>query len=339
MQASDFDYILPPELIAQQPLAQRSASRLLSIQNNHFLDKSFTDIVDFLEPDDLLVFNNTKVIPGRLLGHKKTGGSVEFLLEKILDDNKVLAQLKANKRLLINTVLIFPHQLEMRIIDKVDNFFILQVLSAINLQDYLIQYGHIPLPPYIKREDNTEDQIRYQTVFAENLGAVAAPTASLHFDQALLDKITAKGVKQAFITLHVGAGTFQPLRCENIYDHIMHSERFSIEKSACDLILETKAKHKRVIAVGTTVVRVLETVAQKSAILQPMQSETRLFIYPGFDFKITDAIITNFHLPKSTLLMLVSAFLSKAIILQAYQHAIEKKYRFFSYGDAMFIQK
>lgn len=338
MQLSDFDYPLPPELIAYEPLPQRSASRLLVVNNrDHSLsDQRFTDLLELIQPEDLLVFNNTRVIPARLYGQKASGGKIEVLVERVLDKHQVLAHVRASKSPRIGSNLILENQLEAEVIARQDDLFRLQFHSDQNVLTLLEQYGHIPLPPYIERPDVLADRERYQTVYAKHPGAVAAPTAGLHFDEALLSALAAKGVQSTTVTLHVGAGTFQPVRVANLADHIMHAEYAEVSAATCAAVAACRERKGRVIAVGTTSVRSLESAAQ-SGVLQPFASDTRLFITPGYSFKVVNAMVTNFHLPQSTLLMLVSAFSSTELIKSAYQHAIQQRYRFFSYGDAMFL--
>jgi S-adenosylmethionine:tRNA ribosyltransferase-isomerase len=336
---NNFDYDLPSELIAQYPLPNRTASRLLHLDKTTgaISHRQFTDLPTLLRPNDLLVFNDTKVIPARLFAHKLTGGKIEILIERILSDKTALAHVRSNKSLKIGTKLALDATTcEVEVLERRDNLFLLQFYCAETLLDLLIKHGQMPLPPYIERNPEAADQERYQTVFAKNEGAVAAPTAGLHFDESLLKIIQAQNVDMAFITLHVGAGTFQPIKTENIIEHKMHSEFIDISAATCVKINETKAKGGRVIAVGTTSVRALET-ASRSGKITPFSGETDIFIYPGYKFKCVDVIITNFHLPKSTLLLLVSAFAGYNNVMNAYSEAVAQKYRFFSYGDAMFI--
>ena len=344
MRLSDFNYNLPPELIAQHPLPDRSSSRLLvlnqdSNQETIIEDRQFTDLLELLKPNDLLIFNDTKVIPARLFGKKESGGAVEVLLERIIDTNKAIVQIRASKS---------PKPGNQILIGNDANGFSIEVLGRPDTNSpfyevkfpkacipLLEKYGQLPLPPYITHQADADDQQRYQTVVAKNPGAVAAPTAGLHFDEQLLEKIRAIGAQYATITLHVGAGTFTPVRTENLSEHKMHSEWFSIPKDTQTAIEETKRHGGRVIAVGTTSLRALES----SAALGITEGETRLFITPGYEFKVIDNLITNFHLPCSTLLMLVSAFAGVDPIRKAYDHAISQQYRFFSYGDAMFLTR
>lgn len=341
MQLSDFHYYLPPELIAHYPQAQRSASRLLSLdgltgQTEHFI---FSEISRLLRPKDLLVFNNTKVLPARLFGHKETGGKVELLIERLVNANEAITQIRASKSPKAGMKIGVDADNWLEVIGREGEFY--QIRSSENLYDLLERYGHMPLPPYIEREDELLDRERYQTVYAKEPGAVAAPTAGLHFDEALLQKIKELGIETAYVTLHVGAGTFQPVRVNNIADHRMHFERIEVSNIVCEQVNAAKERGGRVIAVGTTSVRCLETAAlraeESGQRMVPYQGDTSIFIYPGYRFRSVDAMVTNFHLPESTLLMLVSAFAGREHVLQAYQEAIDSQYRFFSYGDAMFI--
>jgi S-adenosylmethionine:tRNA ribosyltransferase-isomerase len=338
MQLSDFNYQLPPELIAHQPLAQRTASRLLVLdgKTGAYRDQFFSDLPDLLQPEDLLVFNDTRVIPARLHGKKTSGGKVEVLVERVLDEHHVLAHVKASKAPKPGTRLLLEDAIDAEMLGRDGDLFHLRFNSQRSVLELLDQYGHIPLPPYIERPDEDSDRERYQTVYARHPGAVAAPTAGLHFDDALLETLRAKGITTASVTLHVGAGTFQPVRHNDLSKHIMHAEYAIVSQATCDAIAACKARGGRVVAVGTTSVRSLESAAQ-SGTLQPFQDETRLFITPGDSFHVVDAMITNFHLPESTLLMLVSAFSGYEHIRAAYQHAIRQSYRFFSYGDAMLL--
>ncbi len=341
-----FHYNLPEGLIASEPCLRRSDSRLLMLTGatGALEHRSFNDIIELIEPGDLLVMNDTRVIPARLLGKKATGGQVEVLVERVLDDGTVLAHIRASKSPKPGAELFFPFGDES---DKVGSYcatvtgreadlFVLEFKGEASVMEVLEAVGHIPLPPYIERADTSLDRERYQTVYAQRPGAVAAPTAGLHFDEELLNRLREKGVNTGFVTLHVGAGTFQPVRVENIKDHAMHSEIIEVGKALCEQVEATRAAGKRVIAVGTTSVRCLET-AGRSGVMLPMQGETDIFIYPGYRFRMVDILITNFHLPESTLLMLVSAFGGYRNIQQAYAEAVAENYRFFSYGDAMFI--
>jgi len=337
MKRTDFHYHLPAELIAQQPLERRSSSRLLCVdrQSGSFSDRNFNDLPALLNPGDLLVFNNTEVIPARLFGFKASGGRVEILVERLLSKHECLAQVRASKSPKPGGKLLLEDDTELLVLGRQDSFFQLQSVNT-DLMGLLKRLGHMPLPPYITREDNEADRRRYQTVFAETPGAVAAPTAGLHFDQRLLNQLKDAGVQSTTVTLHVGAGTFQPVRVDDIEDHLMHAEWLEVSQAACGAIAETRVRGGRVIAVGTTAVRSLETAAQGGA-LEPFSGDSRIFIYPPYQFRAVDAMITNFHLPESTLLMLVSAFAGHQQTLAAYRHAVAQRYRFFSYGDAMLL--
>ena len=338
MQLSDFDYQLPEHLIAQTPLAERCESRLLVVNpaNESLADRQFSDLEKIVEAGDLLVFNNTRVIPARLFGQKQSGGKLEVMVERVLDAEHLLAHIRSSKAPKPGNQLLLENAIKCTMVKRENDLFVLRQQIAKSWLDLLDQYGHVPLPPYIRRADEVQDRERYQTVYAELPGAVAAPTAGLHFDQGMIDRLTSRGVNTAYVTLHVGAGTFQPVRGDDIDSHVMHAERIDVPQSVCDAVIETQQAGRRVIAVGTTVVRSLETAAMTGKLL-PLEGESRLFIKPGFKFQVVDAMVTNFHLPKSTLLMLVSAFAGSDIIRQAYAHAITQQYRFFSYGDAMFI--
>ncbi|MCL5260195.1 MAG: tRNA preQ1(34) S-adenosylmethionine ribosyltransferase-isomerase QueA [Gammaproteobacteria bacterium] len=339
MNLQDFDYKLPTNLIAQFPTTKRTASKLLVLNKDtgEIIHQQFKNLGKFLLPNDLLVFNDTKVIPARLFGQKVTGGKVEVLFERIISDHTFLAQIRASKPAKIGTKILIQ-QYTCEVLTKNAEFYTLRLLDKISLHTFLEQNGQIPLPPYIDRAPTDLDNERYQTVYAKYPGAVAAPTAGLHFDKPLLDQIQITGAKIAFVTLHVGAGTFQPVRVTDITKHQMHTESVTVPEDTCELIRETKKFAGRIIAVGTTCVRSLESAAKNGAIEPLYNSDTNIFIYPGYKFQIVDAIITNFHLPKSTLLMLVSAFAGREKIYNAYQIAIQNQYRFFSYGDAMFIK-
>jgi len=338
MKPSDFDYELPDTLIAQRPLPQRAASRMLVVDpdDNSFTDQNFSDLGNFLLPGDLLVLNDTRVVPARLYGRKSSGGKIEVLVERIIDDEHLLAHLRSSKSPKPGSRLILEESINCTMLGREDDLFILQQHSGISWLELLEEYGHMPLPPYIQRDDEMEDRQRYQTVYARHAGAVAAPTAGLHFEQSMLDQLAAKGVNIDYVTLHVGAGTFQPVRVDNIAEHVMHAERVQVSQRLCDAVERTHVSGNRVVAVGTTVVRSLEAAAASGS-LKPFDGDSRLFITPGYRFNIVDAMITNFHLPRSTLLMLVSAFAGQPLILDAYRHAVEQGYRFFSYGDAMYI--
>ncbi|HEY0844806.1 MAG TPA: tRNA preQ1(34) S-adenosylmethionine ribosyltransferase-isomerase QueA [Noviherbaspirillum sp.] len=333
---SDFDFHLPQELIAQVPLPERSASRLLHVDGEALIDRAFADIVDLLSPGDLLVFNNTRVLKARFFGAKQTGGKVEVLIERVVDHRTVHAQIRASKSPQPGSMIRLADAFDVMVGERVGEFYTLTFPS--DVFDLIEAYGRLPLPPYIEHDADEFDEKRYQTVYAKEPGAVAAPTAGLHFDQPLLDKLRAKGVQFAYVTLHVGAGTFQPVRSENLAEHKMHSEWYTIPAETVDAVRATKAAGCAVIAVGTTSMRALESASQ-SGTLQSGSGDTALFITPGYIFKTVDRMITNFHLPKSTLLMLVSAFAGYRQIRAAYAHAIEQRYRFFSYGDAMLLTK
>ncbi len=343
MKTADFDFHLPEALIAQYPLEQRTASRLLHLCGDQLVDRHFNDLLELLQPDDLLVFNNTRVIPARLHGIKQTGGKVEVLVERVIDQQHVLAHVRASKSPKAGARLILEDNIEATMLQREGDLFKLR-LNAIDknstagVLELLDQYGHIPLPPYIERSDESSDLQRYQTVYAQHAGAVAAPTAGLHFDQPMLDALAAKGIGSAFVTLHVGAGTFQPVRVENIEDHHMHAEYIDVDSSVIKQIKQTRLNGGRIIAVGTTAVRSLESAAIQGELAE-FHGDSQIFIYPGCKFRVVDAMITNFHLPQSTLLMLVSAFSGHKNIMEAYRHAVEQQYRFFSYGDAMFLEK
>lgn len=338
MKRSDFDYSLPPELIAHYPTPERTGSRLLVLgrQTGETVHRRFTDLLDYVSPGDLFVFNNTRVFPARLFATKASGGKVEILVEKVLDPQTVLVHLRSNHPPKEGTVLLCESGHQAEVLGREDSLFRLFFKEVKDIFEVLHQVGHIPLPPYLHRSDEPIDRERYQTVYHQTTGSVAAPTAGLHYDQKMLENLAKAGVQLAFITLHVGAGTFMPMRVENLAEHVMHAEYIDVSEPVCEQIKATKAQGKRVFAVGTTVVRSLETAAQSGEI-QPYQGETRLFIYPGYRFQVVDALQTNFHLPASTLLMLVSAFAGKEPTLAAYHQAIAEKYRFFSYGDTMLI--
>ena len=337
MQKSDFSFHLPEELIAQAPLPVRSASRLLVCRRHSAVieDKQFCQIAEYLEPGDLIVFNNTQVIPARLFGKKDTGGKVEILLEKILDDTRFIAMLRCSKTPQIGQKIFIGNHHVISYEGRQGDFFLFSSIQD-DLHDLFMANGHMPLPPYIRRQADEIDADRYQTIFAQNPGAVAAPTASLHFDQGIMQSLMKKGVDAAEITLHVGAGTYQPVRVEDISNHVMHVETFDLSAPTVNKIKQTKEAGGRVFAAGTTSLRALEA-ASADGELKPMSGETRLFITPGYQFNTVDGLITNFHLPESTLLMLVSAFTGIEEIRHIYQHAIDEKYRFFSYGDATII--
>jgi len=380
MRKSDFHYHLPTELIAQHPVSPRSASRLLVLDGatGGCRDAQFTDLPSLLRAGDLLVFNDTRVIPARLFGTKDTGGRVEVLIERVLNAHRALAQVRASKPPKPGSGISLDGGVEVQVEGRHDDFYELAFMADEPLWQILDRIGHMPLPPYISRADEAGDTERYQTIYAQHPGAVAAPTAGLHFDEAMLARLKELGVESAYVTLHVGAGTFQPLRVDDIHAHRMHKEFFRIDQTACDRINAAKAAGRRVIAIGTTVMRVLETAAQRKlnslslegegggvgvaatrrfaphptlspegrgiaetgfCSIEPYEGETDIFIYPGYRFQVADALLTNFHLPESTLLMLVCAFGGTEQVLNAYRHAVEQKYRFYSYGDAMFVTR
>lgn len=338
MKKSDFHFDLPPDLVAQAPLAERSASRLLVVPpgDASFDDRSVRDLPSLLAPGDLLVFNDTRVIPARVFGHKASGGRVEILVERVLGDDGAIAQVGASKTPKPGGRITLDAGGEAEVLGREGGFHHLRFHVDAPLQDWLERVGRLPLPPYIRREPGADDAERYQTVFARHAGAVAAPTAGLHFDGALLGALRARGVATAQVTLHVGAGTFQPMRVDDVRDHVMHSERIVVDQALVDAIARTRAAGGRVVAVGTTVVRALES-ATVDGVLRATTGETAIFITPGYRIRSVDALLTNFHLPESTLLMLVSAFAGRDRILAAYAHAVARRYRFFSYGDAMLL--
>jgi S-adenosylmethionine:tRNA ribosyltransferase-isomerase len=338
MKKSDFFYHLPESLIAQKPLQQRSSSRLLCLDKTtgNIADRQFTDFIDLININDLLVFNDTKVIPARLFGNKASGGKIEVLIERILDGHSAIAHVKASKTPKAGAILTLDKGYQCVVRGREGSLFRLDFSSNQPLMKIIEEIGHIPLPPYINRSDDETDVNRYQSIFAKNSGAVAAPTASLHFDAEMWDKIKKKGVETAFVTLHVGSGTFQPVRVEDLSQHVMHNEYFTVPEETVNAVTKAKARAGRVIAIGTTAVRALESAAQ-SGRLESVSGDTGLFITPGYQFKVVDAMLTNFHLPESTLLMLASSFAGYQPVMNAYQHAIEQSYRFFSYGDAMYI--
>jgi S-adenosylmethionine:tRNA ribosyltransferase-isomerase len=334
-----FDFNLPGALIAQYPLPNRADSRLLCYtrETKRIEHAYFKSLIDALNPGDLLVMNNTEVIPARVYGQKSTGGRVELLIERLLSDKTFLTHIKASKAPKPNSKITLGNaSWEVMVLEKQHDVYLCQMITEGSINNMLEDIGHIPLPPYITREDKTPDFERYQTVYAKHKGSVAAPTAGLHFDEAMLNSLKAKGVELAYITLHVGSGTFQPVRTDDITDHHMHTEHFELSQTVCDAIERTKKAGKRVIAVGTTSLRSLESAAQEGP-LKPQSMDTNIFIYPGYVFKLCDGLITNFHLPQSTLLMLVSAFIGHAEAMALYQEAISQKYRFFSYGDATLL--
>jgi S-adenosylmethionine:tRNA ribosyltransferase-isomerase len=338
LKKSDFHFDLPPELIAQIPLAQRSASRLLVVdaQNDRLEDRRFTDLVDLLAPGDLLVFNDTRVLPARLFGQKETGGAVEILIERITGAHEARVQLGVSKKPKAGGRIRLADGSAATVEGRDGEFFVLRFDADEPIEKRLLRLGRMPLPPYISRDASAEDDERYQTVFAREPGAVAAPTAGLHFDAPLLEALRERGVDSGYVTLHVGAGTFQPVRAERIENHVMHREWLNVGAGLVEKIRRTRERGGRVVAVGTTVVRALET-AMRDGVLAPFAGETQIFIFPGYRITSVDALITNFHLPESTLLMLVSAFAGRERMLAAYRHAVEQRYRFFSYGDAMLL--
>ncbi|MCK3656991.1 tRNA preQ1(34) S-adenosylmethionine ribosyltransferase-isomerase QueA [Pasteurellaceae bacterium Macca] len=352
MRVTDFHFDLPDELIARYPTPERTASRLLYLngETGEYGDQQFPDLLSHLHEGDLLIFNNTRVIPARLYGRKATGGKVEVLVERVLDEYRCLAHIRSSKAPKVGAEIILGEDklgegqgFQATMVARHDALFELAFHAQQPLFELLQQAGHMPLPPYIDRPDEDADQERYQTVYSQVLGAVAAPTAGLHFDNGMLEKLREKGVDTAFVTLHVGAGTFQPVRVETLEAHKMHSEFAEVSQEVVDKILATKAKGKRVICVGTTSVRSIESAAQwaekSGQLIAPFRSDTAIFLYPGKTFRVVDALVTNFHLPESTLIMLVSAFAGYQHCMKAYAHAVEAQYRFFSYGDAMFITK
>ena len=352
MRRADFQFELPPELIAQAPLPERSASRLLVLDgaSGAVSDRHFTELPSLLRPDDLLVFNDTRVVAARLLGTKPSGGRVEIFLERAVGERRAWAQARASKPIRPGLVVATPGG-DVRVIDRARTPAgdLWEIETPTEVLAFFEAHGAVPLPPYIARDAGADDKSRYQSIFAREPGAVAAPTASLHFDTALVARLDALGVRRAEVTLHVGAGTFQPLRVDDVRDHVMHAERYAVPQTLVDAVLACRAKGGRVVAVGTTVARALESaaadhsaakggrVAEAETALVAGSGDTRLFITPGYAFRVVDALITNFHLPESTLLMLVSAFAGRGAVLEAYAHAVRERYRFFSYGDAMFI--
>ena len=337
MKRTDFQFDLPRELIAQRPLESRSDSRLLhlSLHGGQPVDLMFRQLPELLRAGDLLVFNDTRVIPARLFGRKETGGQVEVMLERVLDERHCLAQLRASKTPRGGSFIRLQDQSRLQVTGRDGPFFRLRSMDG-GLSDKLERLGHMPLPPYIEREDTPDDRERYQTVYADRPGAVAAPTAGLHFDAKMLEKLETRGIERARVTLHVGAGTFQPVRSDNIEDHRMHAEYLEVSPAVCTAVESCRSRGGRVIAVGTTTVRSLETAAAGGS-LEPFRGDSRIFIYPGYEFQAIDGLLTNFHLPESTLLMLVCALAGTDATLAAYRHAVEQRYRFFSYGDAMLV--
>ncbi|WP_326539735.1 tRNA preQ1(34) S-adenosylmethionine ribosyltransferase-isomerase QueA [Pseudorhodoferax sp.] len=336
---SDFDFVLPPELVAQHPATERSGSRLLDGRGLTPADHRFTELPALLQPGDLLVFNDTRVIKARLHGEKATGGSVEALVERVLPQHEVLAHLRASKSPKAGSRVRFADAFDAEVLGRGGpdgSLFHLRFPADPLL--LLQAHGHVPLPPYITHDDSADDEARYQTVFARRPGAVAAPTAALHFDEAMLQRLQARGIGQARVTLHVGAGTFQPVRVERLAEHRMHSEWYEVGEDTVAAVARTRAAGGRIVAVGTTALRALESAA-RGGMLQAAQGETDIFITPGFEFRVADLLLTNFHLPRSTLMMLVSALAGHAHVMALYRHAVEARYRFFSYGDAMLLQR
>ncbi|MBY6186202.1 tRNA preQ1(34) S-adenosylmethionine ribosyltransferase-isomerase QueA [Marinobacter hydrocarbonoclasticus] len=345
MQVSDFHFDLPDELIARYPTQERTASRLLHLDGDSgaLHDGQFPDLLELVRPGDLMVFNNTRVIPARIHGQKASGGKIEVLVERVLDSQRVLAHVRSSKSPKPGTELQFDQGVTAIMVARHDALFELAFNGDEPVLSILDRIGHMPLPPYIDRPDENSDRERYQTVYNQRPGAVAAPTAGLHFDQEMLAALKEKGVETAYVTLHVGAGTFQPVRVDNVEEHHMHSEFAEVSSEVVEAVKRTRERGGRVIAVGTTSVRSLESAAKASRehgeLLMPYAQETDIFLYPGCEFLLVDAMITNFHLPESTLIMLVSAFAGQDNVMNAYQHAVEQKYRFFSYGDAMFVTR
>lgn len=348
MRTQDFDFFLPPHLIAQHPTAERNASRLLKLDGmtGNLLDTRFNQLVSLFKPNDLLIFNDTKVIKARLFGEKISGGKVEVLFERVLAEQaletnqlqQVLAHVRASRTPKIGSRIRLDNAFDVTVIGRVDDLFLLEINSTENIFKLLEQHGHLPLPPYISHTADADDETRYQTIYARKLGAVAAPTAGLHFDEAMLNALKHHGINIGFVTLHVGAGTFQPVKVDEISQHKMHFERYEIPQATVDLIKQTKLQGGKITTVGTTTMRALESAAQTGELLAG-SGDTNIFITPGYTFKVVECLITNFHLPKSTLMMLVSAFAGVENIKKAYQYAIQQEYRFFSYGDAMLIDK
>ena len=338
MRRASFHYELPPELIATHPPARRGDSRLLVLDGDRVAHRRFRDLLDWLRPGDLLVFNDTRVIPARLRGHKDSGGRIEVLIERLLaDPGCALAQVRASKAPRAGSIVRFAEDISATVIEREGDFYQLRFHGSAAVADVLERIGEVPLPPYIERAAETLDAERYQTVYARQPGAVAAPTAGLHFDQGMLDALGERGVATGFVTLHVGSGTFRPVRAEDIREHRMHAERLRVDEPLCAKVEATRAAGGRVVAVGTTAVRSLETAAAETGQVRPFAGESALFIHPGYRFRVVDALITNFHLPESTLLMLVCAFAGHAATLAAYREAVAERYRFFSYGDAMLV--
>ncbi len=338
MRTDEFDFVLPEQLIAQHPPEQRGASRLLYAHDGALEDRRFADLLQLVRPNDVLVLNDTRVIKARLFGSKESGGRVEVLVERVLNAHEVLAQVRASHAPQVGSRLLLARTLQVEVLGREGEFFRLRFISGEGVLDLLERHGQLPLPPYITHAADGEDEQRYQTVFAREAGAVAAPTAGLHFDEAMLQALRDKGVRIVYVTLHVGAGTFQPVRTDHVHEHTMHSERYEIPQATVDAIAQARSAGGRVIAAGTTSLRALESAAAVGELVAG-ENETNIFIVPGYRFKVVDVLLTNFHLPRSTLLMLVCAFGGMDEMLAAYRHAVEKKYRFFSYGDAMLIER
>lgn len=340
MRTTDFDFNLPDQLIAQFPTPERSASRLLRLdgKSGQLNDCWFRQLPEFLNPNDLLILNDTRVIKARLNGEKASGGKIEVMVERVLDTHRLLAQIRASRSPKPGSLLRIADAFDVEVIERQDDLFLLEILSPTPAIELIDQHGSLPLPPYISHEADNHDAERYQTVFAKQPGAVAAPTAGLHFDDAIMERVKASGIAIAYVTLHVGAGTFQPVRVDDIHEHKMHSELYSVPQETVDAIKLARVRGGKITAVGTTALRALESAAQQGG-LKSGSGETDIFITPGYQFRVVERLLTNFHLPKSTLLMLVSAFAGTDNIKSAYQHAIDAQYRFFSYGDAMLIER
>jgi len=340
MRRQDFHYELPEELIAQYPIARRDEARLLTLDGctGEFADRRISDLPALLRSGDLLILNDTRVIPARLYGHKPTGGRVEIMVERVIGERELLAQLRSSKPNRPGIRIGVADGVEFEVGERIDDLYYLNLQTEASLAEVLQRYGHTPLPPYIQRADEELDAERYQTVYAREPGAVAAPTAGLHFTKALLAELDAAGIERTCVTLHVGLGTFSPVRVENVAEHRMHREWMLVDEGVCEAVARTRARGGRVVAVGTTSVRCLETAAMGGE-LQPFAGETDIFIYPGYEFRVVDVLLTNFHLPESTLLMLVCAFACRDNVLRAYKHAVAERYRFFSYGDAMLLTR
>ena len=340
MRTQDFDFYLPNALIAQYPTKNRAESRLLRVDksSNSLIDDLFVNLIHQISTDDVIVFNDTRVIKARLYGEKSTGGAIELMVERVMSDHEALAHIRASRSPKAGALLTLANHVQVEVLGRQEDLFHVKFLCDSDIFTVLEQYGNLPLPPYIAHPADSSDESRYQTVYAKHAGAVAAPTAGLHFDHQMLELLKQKGINIAYVTLHVGAGTFQPVKVDNIHEHKMHSEHYHIPKETAELIQTAKEEGRQVIAVGTTVLRALESAAQNGK-LSECRGETNIFITPGFKFNVVDKLLTNFHLPKSTLMMLVSAFAGYNRIKQAYAHAVEKEYRFFSYGDAMLLER